>query len=464
MGEPSATLPASPLAEQATLAASPTTGFDMKIAYITAGAAGMYCGSCMHDNTLVAALRAQGHDALLIPTYTPIRTDETDVSQQRVFFGGINVYLQQHSALFRRTPWFLDRLLDFSWLLRWVSRFAVKTQAQELGELTVSMLKGEHGLQKKEFEKLVQWLSADVQPQIINLTNVLLSGMVHEVKAHSKTRLPILGTLQGDDIFLEFLPEKYRLPALELLYKNCQEFDGFIATSHYYADFMAKYLRIPREKIDVVHPGLNLTGYGKPLGEAPRTVGVTRKLVVGYFARICPEKGLHVLVDAMQLLKQMPGAPTCRLKVAGWLGENNRAYFDDLVAKIRSWGWHDDFEHINCPDHASKVAFLQSLDVLSVPTTYREPKGLYVLEALANGVPVVQPNHGSFPELIEATGGGLLCNPEDPAHLAQVLRQILEQPELRGQLGATGYAAVHDRFHAAAMAERTIDVYRKYLS
>src|SRR3954447_10334580 len=111
----------------------------MRIAYITAGAAGMFCGSCLHDNTLVAALTRLGHDALLIPTYTPIRTDEDDVSQKRVFFGGINVYLQQKFAFFRHTPWLLDRLFDWPRLLRWVARFAVKTQAQELGELTVSM-------------------------------------------------------------------------------------------------------------------------------------------------------------------------------------------------------------------------------------------------------------------------------------------------------------------------------------
>src|SRR4029078_9912670 len=130
----------------------------MRITYITAGAAGMFCGSCMHDNTLVAALSAQGHDVLLVPTYTPIRTDETDVSQKRVFFGGINVFLQQKLSLFRYTPWFLDRLLDAPRLLRWVSRFAVRTQAADLGELTVSMLEGEHGHQKKGVAKRVKRL------------------------------------------------------------------------------------------------------------------------------------------------------------------------------------------------------------------------------------------------------------------------------------------------------------------
>src|SRR6266550_8518795 len=152
----------------------------MKIAYITAGAAGMFCGSCMHDNTLVSALNAQGHDALLIPTYTPIRTDEADVSQKRVFFGGINVYLQQKLALFRHTPWLLDRFLDLPRLLRWASRFAVKTQASDLGELTVSMLQGKHGRQRKEFDKLLHWLETDVRPELVNLTNGLLSGMVGE--------------------------------------------------------------------------------------------------------------------------------------------------------------------------------------------------------------------------------------------------------------------------------------------
>src|SRR5947209_3280276 len=156
----------------------------MKIAYITAGAAGMYCGSCMHDNTLVSALCALGHDALLIPTYTPIRTDEQDVSSRRVFFGGINVYLQQKLALFRHTPWILDRPWDARGLLRWAARFAVKTQAEDLGELTISVLKGEHGYQKKEIAKLVDWLVREVRPDLVNLTNVLLSGVVREIKRH----------------------------------------------------------------------------------------------------------------------------------------------------------------------------------------------------------------------------------------------------------------------------------------
>jgi len=427
----------------------------MRIAYITAGAAGMFCGSCMHDNTLVAELRSQGHDALLIPTYTPIRTDEIDVSQRRIFFGGINVYLQQKFPFFRRTPWFMDRLLDWRPLLGWVSRYAVKTESSELAELFLSMLRGGQGNQSKEIDKLVLWLRDDVRPEIINLTNVLLSGIVPKLRAALKA--PILATLQGDDVFLEGLPEDSRRQALELIRERCQQIDGFVSTSEYYADFMSKYLSIPRERIHVVYPGLNLKGHG--------TAGPTRNgspFTIGYFARICPEKGLHCLAEAFCLLKKQSGLPPFRLLASGWLGESQRAYFDYVQKMLTDAGCAGDFQYIEAPDHASKMRFFQSIDVLSVPTTYREPKGIYVLEAWANGVPVVQPGHGAFPELLNATGGGVLVKPEDPQALARELTEMMMNPTRRIELGQKGKLVVQQRFHAAEMARRTVEVYRHY--
>jgi glycosyltransferase involved in cell wall biosynthesis len=221
---------------------------------------------------------------------------------------------------------------------------------------------------------------------------------------------------------------------------------------------MADYLGLSRERIHVVHPGLNLEGHGTP--RPPRSGTPT----IGYFARICPEKGLHVLTEAFRVLRQTPGAPLCRLRVSGWRGESQRTYFDDLRRKIEQAGLAAHFVHVECPDHASKVRFFQEIDVLSVPTTYREPKGLYILEALANGVPVVQPRHGSFPELIEATGGGLLVQPDDPHELAQTLRHLLENQAHREELGRKGKEAVHERFQARRMAEETVQVYQQYLA
>ncbi len=459
----------------------------------------MFCGSCLHDNTLTAALVRQGHDALLIPTYTPIRTDEPDVSQKRVFLGGINVYLQQKLGFFRHTPWFLDRLFDARPLLRWVARFAVKTEASDLGDLTVSILEGEHGHQRKEVDKLVAWLRDEVKPEIVHLTAALLSGLVHEIK--ERLKVPVLCSLQGDDIFLESLPESHRSRCLALVRVHCREIDGFVATSAYYADFMADYLSIPRERIHVVLPGLNLAGHGghripltpnpsplstgergergaplspgergergsplPPLGGEGLGVRGERPFTIGYFARICPEKGLHVLTEAFHLFKQTPGTEQCRLHVSGWLGANNKDYFEGLYGTLKERGLGGHFLHIEAPDHDSKVRFLQGIDVLSVPTTYREPKGLYVLEALANGVPVVQPRHGSFPELIEATGGGLLVEPNDPHDLAHALRQLFDNGSHRQELGRKGKEAVHTRFHAERMATETTAIYSQYLA
>jgi glycosyltransferase involved in cell wall biosynthesis len=243
-----------------------------------------------------------------------------------------------------------------------------------------------------------------------------------------------------------------------LIREHCREFDGFIATSKYYAEFMTDYFRIPRDRIHVVYPGLNLAGYGGP---HPAREGSPP--TIGYFARICPEKGLHTLAEAFRILRQTPGAPACRLRVSGWLGENQRAYLQGIQRRLADAGLAQDVEHVDAPDHASKVRFLQSVDVLSVPTSYREPKGLYVLEALANGVPVVQPRHGSFPELIEATGGGLLVNAEDPEDLARGLCQLLENLAHREELGRKGKEAVHQHFHAARMAQETAAVYQEYI-
>jgi glycosyltransferase involved in cell wall biosynthesis len=429
----------------------------------------------MRDNTLVAALNALGHDALLVPTYTPIRTDEEDVSGRRVFFGGLNVYLQQNFSLFRYTPAFLDRLLDARGLLKWISNFAVQIEARKLGELTISMLRGDHGNQKKEVVKLARYLGDEVKPELINLTNVLLAGLVPEIKR--RCPVPILATLQGDDIFLEGLIEPYKIQARNLVREHCREIDGFLTTSRYYADFMSGYLDIPREKISVVWPGLNLEGHatpagghkpppgggaaGSPPGPPPRP---RAPLTIGYFARIAPEKGLHVLVDAFFMLAEMSDLPPSRLRVGGWLGKNNQEYFDQLKKKIHDRGLAGQFEHLECPDHASKVRFLQSLDVLSVPTTYREPKGLYVLEAWANAVPVVQPRHGSFPELIEATGGGVLVEPDNPADLARGLAELLRDHTRLSLLGRSGQVTVHSHFHASRMAAETVAVYEKYVT
>ena len=430
----------------------------MKIAYIAAGAAGMYCGTCIHDNTLAAALLRKGHDVALIPTYTPIRTDETDVSIHRIFYGGINVYLEQKLALFRHTPWVFDELLNSPSLLSKLSRFAGSTNAKDLGALTLSVLQGEDGHQRKELEKLTKWLKDSYRPDLVQLTNSMFVGFAKEMK--KALGVPILCALQGEDIFLEGLVEPYKSQALEVLRARVSDVDGFIAPCRYYAEFMASYLSIPADKVDVVKLGLNLEGHG----EARDTARSDSPFVIGYLARICPEKGLHLLVDAFYRLTQQVASDKIRLRVVGYLGKGDVPYFEEIVKQIEGWGLSDAFEYLGEVNRQQKVNFLKELHVLSVPTTYKEPKGLFVLEALANGVPVVLPNHGGFPELIDATGGGIIVDAESPTATAEGILELMKDPKRREELGRRGMETVHQRFSDDIMADETLAVYRKYLS
>ena len=428
----------------------------MRIAYIAAGAAGMYCGSCIHDNTLAVALQGKGVEVALVPIYTPLRTDETSISLDQIFYGGINVYLQQKVALVRHTPWILDRLLDHPVLLKGLSLFSASTSARDLGALTVSMLQGEEGPQQKELAKLVRWLKEEYHPDMVQLANSMLVGLTREIKR--ELGVPVLCAVQGEDLFLDGLIEPYRTRALTLLRERARDVDGFIAPCRYYADHMATQLQVPREKMHVVRLGLNLQGHG----EGPRDLD-GQAFTIGYLARICPEKGFHLLAEAFHRLTQQVGPEKVRLEVAGYLGRKDRPYFEGVVQQIRAWGLEQAFCYWGEVDRDQKIRFLNQLHVLSVPTPYREPKGLFVLEALANGVPVVQPRHGAFPELLEATGGGILVEPGSADAVASGILELMNDAARREALGQQGREAVHREFSAGAMAAETLAVYQNYL-
>ncbi len=434
----------------------------LRIVYLTAGAAGMYCGACLHDNTLVSALHRLGADVQLVPTYTPIRTDETDVSVDRVFFGGVNVYLQQRFAVFRYLPRLLDRWLDQPWLLRLATSRGIEIDPRELGAMTVSMLQGEHGYQRKEVRRLQRWLSAVAQPDLVALTNILIGGCIPSIKR--VLGVPVVVTLQGDDAFLDYLPEPYRGQAFEEIRRLVRDVDGFVVNSRYYAEHMSQYLGVPPERIQQVPLGIDTRDFQHlPDGRGPRaeTGGPVRK--IGYLARLAPEKGLHVLVEAFILLRQRPDMQDVHLELAGWLGSHHQSFADQQFRRLHEAGLAGAYRYVGEVDRRGKLEFLAGLDVFSVPTTQREPKGLFVLEALAAGVPVVQPDHGDFPELLAATGGGWLTRPGDPQDLAARLAEVLNDPRQRAARGRAGREAVHRQFNAEQMARATLDVYRRFV-
>jgi len=416
----------------------------------------MYCGSCMRDNTLIAAIKSLGHQACMIPMYTPLRVDEASVSEKHVFYGGIEAYLLQR---YPRPSFWRNKLLQIAGsqaILRLMPYFDIGSAVDPVqnAELTLSMLRGEAGNQKALLEEMVTWLKTSLQPDLVHVTNTLISGPVPALKA--ALNVPIVCGLHGEDIFIDGLPAAYRSQALDLIRKNAAHIDHFIAISQYYADYFGELIGLDPAKITLVRPGIALQDYQTDSTRPPGD-----PLTIGYLARISPEKGLHLLVEAFIQLCKSGQFPGLRLKAAGYLSRAHNSYVDGIHRRVRQAGLSEQVEIIGTVDRQQKLAFLQSLDVFSVPTLYRDPKGLPVLEALASGVPVVQPDHGAFPELVRATGGGLLHKPEDPVDLSAKLATLLSNTELRQDLKQRGQTAVHTHFSAERMAVETVQVYEQ---
>ena len=428
----------------------------MNIVQLTPGAGGMFCGNCFHDNTLVAALRDLGHDATMLPLYLPIHVDEADQSAgSPIFFGGINVYLQQKSAWFRRAPGWLHRGLNARRLLAWAAGRAAKTRATEVGELLLSMLRGETGNQNREITELIGWLGKQAKPDVICLSNALLVGMVRRLKA--ELGVPVVCLLQGEEPYLDALPPALRPVVWKLLAERAADLDAWIAPSRWNAETMKLRLHLNPERLHVVHNGINLAGY--PVAGREARGESQRAPVLGYFARMGKDKGLDTLVEAYIQLKQRGRVPRLKLHIGGGCGPADEPFVKALRVRLAEAGYIGEVSFSPNLNRAEKLAFLQGLTVFSVPATYGEAFGLYVIEALAAGVPVVQPRTAAFPELLAATGGGELCEPNDAKSLAEVLEGLLRNPERARALGEAGRQAVAKKFSAEAMAQATVQVF-----
>lgn len=425
----------------------------LKVVYLTAGAAGMYCGSCMHDNALARAMIACGADTLLVPTYTPIRTDEQDVSIDRVFFGGVNIYLQQLAPWLRFVPRWLDQFLNSPKLIRWVASRGMETSPKSLGALTVSMLKGRDGNQRKEVDRLCDWLVRDIQPDALVLTNMLIAGFIPELK--HRLKIPVAVTLQGDDIFLDYLPEPYKSQTLEIMRQLVAHVDAFIVHSYDYGSRMAQELNIPEGKWHVTPLAIDTQPFQQA---AIQKRALPEPPTIGYLARLAPEKGLQHVIDAFIELHRDPKYHATQLRVAGWLGPQNVAFWEEQKNKIAAAGLSDKLIHDGEIDHQHKIDYLRSLDVLCVPTTYRDPKGLFVLEALASGTPVLVSAHGAFPEMLTRHGGGWCVKSGDTPALVQRLKWVVEHRDEAHRIGEEGQRSVHSQGDILHMARQTMEL------
>lgn len=425
----------------------------MRVVYLAAGAAGMICGSCIRDNRLAAALRARGRDITLIPLYTPLRTDGPGAAEPVVYYGGLNVVLAQRAPRLGRLPRPVRRLLDSPTLLRGLGRFAGRTEPADVGPLTVSILRGPDGAQRRELDELIAALRT-LRPDVVNLPNLMFAGIAGPLRA--ALGAAVVCTLGGEDVFLDRLTEPWRAEAFGLIRAAAGGIDGYIAMNHAYADHCATHFGLPRERIDVAPLGVAVDG-------PPRTTEPpSPPLTIAYLARVCPDKGFHVACQAYATLRAR--GHDCRLVAAGYLRTGDRGYFDAAVAALRADGWHGGFAYRGAVSQAGKRELLAGAHLFTMPSVFPEAKGLPVLEALAAGVPVVLPRAGAFPELVAQTGGGILYDPGQPDALADALERLALDGPQRRALAAAGGAVVRAKFTDAEMAERTWRIYERHAS
>lgn len=415
----------------------------MRILQLTAGTGHFYCGSCLRDNALVQALRARGHDATIWPLYLPFALEQGEsVPGGRVHLGGINMYLQHKLPALGRMPGVVHDLLDRPGLLRFAASKGNMTEPANLGALTVSTLRGDEGRQRAEVARLAEHLAQQPAPDVVLLGNLMLLGLARSVR--EATGAPIVCTLHGEVPFLDGMTEPWKSRAWDELRARAADVDAFVPVSQWYGEQVRERLGLDPDRFHPVHNGVEVADLLRQPWCAPA------QPTIGYLARMCRDKGLHTLVEAFIAVRQQ--VPDARLRVCGVQLSEDRALIAEQRSKLTGAGLTDAVDWLPNVERPAKVEFLRSLSVLSVPATYGESFGLYLLEAWGAGVPVVQPRHGAFPELLEASGGGLLCAPDDPAALAEGLVQVLTQDQHARALGQAGREAVMQRFTLERMA------------
>ena len=425
----------------------------MHVLILTAGGAGMFCGSCMHDNTWARALLREGVEVSLLPTYTPMLVDEEDLSSKHVFLGGINIYLDYRFPFWKRAPRFMKRWFDSPRLLSLVSRFSASQDASKLGPLTLAMLDNVNGPLVAEMDELARYIETEVRPDVIVFSNALLSGILKHLK--KRLDIPICCILQGDDIFLQNLLPNFREKAITAISEQVREFDHILTHSEYYRDYMTEYLRLDGIEMDLLPLGIDVVPYANC---RPRHSSEVRKL--GYFARIAPEKGLHNLVDAYVLMLERH--PELELLAGGYLHPRHQAYLDEQIRKVREVGGK--FTYLGSPVTVEeKVAIFNQFDLFSLPTDYHEPKGLSVLEAMASGLAVVQPHHGAFPEILRKTRGGVYYADGVAESHADILSRTIQEEPLRWNLEENGFQRVREHYSSEAMARCSIELFENYI-
>ncbi|MDP1622878.1 MAG: glycosyltransferase family 4 protein [Bacteroidales bacterium] len=428
----------------------------MKIVNIVPGFGGsFYCGNCLRDSAYVNSLREMGHEAITLPMYLPLTINgETSNPDVPVFYGAVNIYLKQQFPLFRHMPGWMEHLLDSRPVLKFAAGKSGATRAHGLEQLTESMLLGQDGFQNHELGRVVDFLKNHEKPDVVHFSNALLLGMAKQVR--DEVKVPVVYSLQDEDVWVDAMDPSWQGKIWELMSEKSRDVDAFISVSDYFAAVMQKKMNIPADRMNVVHIGVTPENYAysNPALSPP---------AIGYLSRICKENGFEVLVDSFILLKKESRFKDLRLIVTGGMTGDDRSFLHRQIKKLKKNKILQDIEIR--PDFSIQGLqdFFRSLSVLSVPVLKGEAYGLYQIESLASGVPLVQPDLGAFSEIIHATGGGILYQPNTPDALAAKFAEVLSDVATLEKMSLAGRKSVEADFDCRKLTKKMVEVYEKVI-
>jgi glycosyltransferase involved in cell wall biosynthesis len=423
----------------------------MKILQIIPGSGGsFYCGNCLRDSKYVDALRAQGHEVLIIPMYLPLFSHEKNLAKTPVFYGAVSIYLKQLYPLFRKAPAWFDRFLNSRPVLKLAAGFAGSTRAKGLDEMTISMLLGEEGKQKEELEKMVEWIAEHISPDIIHISNALLLGLAKKLREVIK--VPVICSLQDEDTWVNVMNAASKEKVWKLMATKADDVDVFIAVSDSYRDVMRNNMSIPAEKLFSVHIGVDP-------GDYEYTSPENKQRTIGFISRLCEDNGLDILVDAFILLRRKSGFDDVNLLITGGSTGDDAAFIKSQIKKIKKAGLSESVHFQKEFEGDDRKDFFRKVSLISVPVKMGEAFGIYLLEAMASGVPVIQPALGAFPEIVNTTKGGILYEPNTPEKLSEALASTLSDSEEMNRLSLQGRAGVENSFDISTQAAKMVGIY-----
>jgi glycosyltransferase involved in cell wall biosynthesis len=424
----------------------------MKIAYITPGhGLQFYCQNCFRDTALLHSLATLGHEVTKVPMYLPSGMETSgDVAVTPVFYGAVNIYLKEKIPFYRSAPVWMERLLDSPALLNLAAKKSGSTRPAGLEEMTISMLEGEKGRQASELDHLIRHLRDGVNPDVVHLSNALLLGLAPRLK--QDVGAGVVCSLQDENEWVDPMGESYQKRVWDLMAEKAVDVNVFVTPSQYYARKAQEKLSLPEDRIKVVYGGIDLEGYEKStLPFDPP--------VIGYLCRLSDYFGLGILVDAFLALKSDNRFRDIKLHLTGGYSGDDKPFLNAQMEKIAKRGFKDDITLFDDFCKRSRISFLSSLTLLSVPVPAGEAFGAYQVEALAAGVPVVQPNVGCYPEFVAKTQGGLIYEPNTGEKLAEAMASLLSQPDRIRKMGDQGRRVVLENFSMERMAKNIGEIY-----